>query len=74
MTFERYITKPLTFFVTEDQIATRISNQLTYLREAIKDNNNKSNIEVANWLTQHIISIIKDIENHNEVDPKALLK
>ncbi len=74
MTFERYITKPLTFFVTEEQIAIRISNQLTYLREAIKDNNNKSNIEVANWLTQHIFAIIKDIEHYNEVDPKALLK
>ena len=74
MTFERYIDKPLEFFVTEEQIAIRISNQLTYIREAIKPNNDKSNIEIANWLTQHIFTIIKDIEHYNEVDPKVLLK
>jgi len=72
--FQRYIDKPITFFVTEDQIATRVSNQLTYIREAIKPNNDKSNTEIANWLTQHIFSIIKDIESHNEINPKALLK
>ena len=61
MTFQRYIDKPLEFFVTEEQIA-------------IKPNNDKSNIEIANWLTQHIFTIIKDIEHYNEVDPKVLLK
>ena len=55
-------------------IVTRVSNQLTYIREAIKPNNDKSNIEIANWLIQHIFSIIKDIESHNEINPKALIK
>lgn len=64
------IDKPITYYVSEDQLIERLANQITYIREAIKPTNDKSNTEIATFLTQHIFSQLHDLENYNQVQLK----
>ena len=64
------IDKPITYYVSEDQLIERLANQITYIREAIKPTNDKSNTEIATFLTQHIFSQLNDLENYNQVQFK----
>ena len=66
------IDKPIIYYVTKEQIAKRLSNQITYLREAIKPTDDKSNLEVATFLIEHIIAQMHDLENFNEIKPSVL--
>ena len=66
------IDKPIIYYVTKDQVAKRLSNQITYIREAIKPNNDKSNLQIATFLIEHIIAQMHDLENFNEIKPSVL--
>ena len=66
------VNRPIIYYVTKEQVAKRLSNQITYLREAIKPTDDKSNLEVATFLIEHIIAQMHDLENFNEFKPSVL--